>query len=190
MNTMTATASPARVKGPIVWLDMDQQELDDAYDQIVYAPNRDQVGKRRLANSAAALTRIGKPLRLLLTARHRSKRWMCIEPPSFSSPASGGGKEWGRAGGDFHSRRCVAERAGVGVHLSGRAFRAGRRVHCSSCSTSPMSTMPAAACSRWSSKCGARSAGFIAMPHAPGGDRDRLQLISHSSGSHLAEAAW
>ncbi len=62
MNTATASA-PARVKGPIVWLNMDQQELDDAYDQIVYAPNRDQVGKRRLANSAVALTRIGKPER-------------------------------------------------------------------------------------------------------------------------------
>ena len=64
MSTVTATAA-ARVKGPIVWLNMDQQELDDAYDQIVYAPNRDQIGKRRLANSAAALTRLGKPLRLV-----------------------------------------------------------------------------------------------------------------------------
>jgi arylformamidase len=61
MNTMTATA--AREKGPIVWLDMDQQALDDAYDQAVYAPNRDQLGKRRLAASAAALTRLGRPER-------------------------------------------------------------------------------------------------------------------------------
>ena len=63
MNTMTATA--AKEKGPIVWLDMDQQALDDAYDQAVYAPNRDQLGKRRLAASAAALTRIGKPERFV-----------------------------------------------------------------------------------------------------------------------------
>jgi arylformamidase len=61
MNIATATA--ARAKGPIVWLDMDQQELDDAYDQAVYAPNRDQISKRRLANSAAVLARIGKPAR-------------------------------------------------------------------------------------------------------------------------------
>src|SRR6202167_3413808 len=60
MNTANAAA---RIKGPIVWLDMDQNELDDAYDQIVYAPNRDQVGKRRLANSAAALARLAMPLR-------------------------------------------------------------------------------------------------------------------------------
>ena len=33
MNTITAAPAPARAKGPIVWLDMDQQQLDDAYDQ-------------------------------------------------------------------------------------------------------------------------------------------------------------
>ena len=38
-----STAARPKVKGPRVWLDMDQQELDDAYDQIDYAPNRDQV---------------------------------------------------------------------------------------------------------------------------------------------------
>src|SRR5208283_644887 len=63
MNTMTAAAAAPRSKGPIVWLDMDQQALDDAYDQAVYAPNRDQVAKRRLANSAGALKRIGAPQR-------------------------------------------------------------------------------------------------------------------------------
>ena len=36
----TAPKEAPRVKGPIVWLDMDQRELDDAYDQLVYAPNR------------------------------------------------------------------------------------------------------------------------------------------------------
>jgi arylformamidase len=67
MNTPTATASApkdaTRAKGPIVWLDMDQRELDDAYDQLVYAPNRDQLTKRRIINSAAARKRIGEPLR-------------------------------------------------------------------------------------------------------------------------------
>src|SRR6516162_9461477 len=41
-----ARAQQPRAKGPLVWLDMDQQALDDAYDQIVYAPNREQVAKR------------------------------------------------------------------------------------------------------------------------------------------------
>ncbi|HEU4344296.1 MAG TPA: alpha/beta hydrolase [Candidatus Binatia bacterium] len=36
-----------RVKGPRVWLDMDQKELDDAYDQSVWASNQPHVSKRR-----------------------------------------------------------------------------------------------------------------------------------------------
>ena len=46
-----AMAPQPRAKGPAVWRDMDQQALDDAYDQTVYAPIRDQVAKRRVANS-------------------------------------------------------------------------------------------------------------------------------------------
>src|SRR5215831_7307623 len=63
MNAPSAAATAPKVKGPIVWLDMDQQALDDAYDQLVYAPNRDQLTKRRIVNSAAARKRIGEPLR-------------------------------------------------------------------------------------------------------------------------------
>jgi arylformamidase len=60
-----ATVEPSpRAKGPRVWLDMDQQELDAAYDQIKYAPNRDQVLRRNAANSEAVRARIGAPRRL------------------------------------------------------------------------------------------------------------------------------
>lgn len=55
---------PARVKGPRVWLDMDQAELDDAYDQSVYAPNQRQVTGRYVTNSAAVRARLGAPRRL------------------------------------------------------------------------------------------------------------------------------
>src|SRR6516164_7704980 len=58
------TARPLRAKGPLVWLDMDQQELDDAYDQLVYAPDRDQVGKRRVANSERTRAILGAPQRV------------------------------------------------------------------------------------------------------------------------------
>src|SRR6202022_63707 len=60
----SAPSRQPRAKGPLVWLDMDQQELDDAYDQIVYAPNRDQVGKRRIANSDKARAVLGVPERV------------------------------------------------------------------------------------------------------------------------------
>ena len=51
-------------KGPLVWLDMDQKALDDAYDQLVYAPNRDQVHKRNMFNSDRVRARLGAPKRL------------------------------------------------------------------------------------------------------------------------------
>jgi len=61
---MNVHPSPApRAKGPIVWLDMDQKELDDAYDQEVYAPNREQIVARRLANSAIVRAILGEPQR-------------------------------------------------------------------------------------------------------------------------------
>jgi arylformamidase len=56
-------AQPPRAKGPVVWLDMDQQELDDAYDQIVYAPNRDHILKRCTRNSEIVRERLGAPKR-------------------------------------------------------------------------------------------------------------------------------
>jgi arylformamidase len=61
---MDTTVSRPRVKGPLVWLDMDQQELDDAYDQTVYAPNREEIRARRAANNAIALGIIGNPERV------------------------------------------------------------------------------------------------------------------------------
>lgn len=54
----------AHSKGPLVWLDMDQQALDDAYDQTVYAPNAAQLHERREANSEATRERLGPPQRL------------------------------------------------------------------------------------------------------------------------------
>jgi len=52
-----------RAKGPRVWLDLDQAELDAAYDQTVWAPNRDQVVRRYATHSDAARARLGAPRR-------------------------------------------------------------------------------------------------------------------------------
>ena len=54
----------AHAKGPSVWLDMDQAELDAAYDQSVYAPNLQQVVKRYATNSETVRARLGAPQRL------------------------------------------------------------------------------------------------------------------------------
>lgn len=59
---MPAQRAP-RVKGPRVWLDMDQKELDDAYTQSVYAPNQQQITGRYATNSEATRARLGPPRR-------------------------------------------------------------------------------------------------------------------------------
>ncbi|MDB5883460.1 MAG: esterase/lipase [Ramlibacter sp.] len=54
---------PARAKGPLVWLDLDQAELDAAYDQSKYAPNQTIVQRRSTVNSEGVRTRLGAPRR-------------------------------------------------------------------------------------------------------------------------------
>jgi arylformamidase len=51
-------------KGPAVFLDYDQAALDAAYDQAAYAPNREQLIKRRVRDSELARHRVGEPERL------------------------------------------------------------------------------------------------------------------------------
>ena len=60
---MTDTLEAPRTKGPIVWMGMDQTELDNAYDQAVYAPNQPLVHARRAAANARAKARLGAPQR-------------------------------------------------------------------------------------------------------------------------------
>ena len=50
-------------QGARVWLDMDQKQLDDAYDQSVYAPNQRQVTGRYATNSARTRAKLGAPRR-------------------------------------------------------------------------------------------------------------------------------
>jgi arylformamidase len=54
---------PPHEKGPLVFLDYDQIELDAAYDQAVYQPNILQLNKRWASNSARTRARVGEPLR-------------------------------------------------------------------------------------------------------------------------------
>jgi arylformamidase len=61
---MNQAATVQHAKGPLVWLDMDQKALDDAYDQLVYAPNRDQVHSRNRFNSDRVRARLGAPRRI------------------------------------------------------------------------------------------------------------------------------
>jgi arylformamidase len=54
---------PKHDKGPAVWLDMDQVEIDAAYDQDFYAPASANIRRRYMTNSDALRARIGEPRR-------------------------------------------------------------------------------------------------------------------------------
>jgi arylformamidase len=166
-----ALAQQPRTKGPLIWLDMDQQALDDAYDQMVYAPNRDQVGKRRIANSDKARAILGAPERVAYGPTeiekldiYRSKR--------ANAPVNifvhGGAWRANRAA-DY---AFLAEPfVNAGAHLivldftnvddaGGSLFPMVEQVH--------------------------RAVGFVYKnARSLSGDPDRLYLSSHSSGSHI-----
>jgi arylformamidase len=171
MNTVTATAA-ARAKGPAVWLNMDQQELDDAYDQIVYAPNRDQLGKRRLANSAAALERIGKPERYAYgpTPIEGLDVYRTTKPNAPVGIFVHGGAWRNGAASEF---TYLAEPfIDLGAHFVVLDFI---NVDAAGGNLFPMVEQVR------------RAVGWVYRNAEKfGGDRERLHLISHSSGSHLA----
>jgi arylformamidase len=62
-ETAPAFASPPRDKGPPVFLDYTQAELDAAYNQAAYMPHIQQLRDRWHSNSARTRARIGPPLR-------------------------------------------------------------------------------------------------------------------------------
>jgi arylformamidase len=173
------TAAIAKAKGPIVWLDMDQQQLDDAYDQLVYAPNRDQLAKRRVANSAAARARLGEPLHFAYGPTPIEA--LDVYRPLVDSPAAGGagapvaifvhGGAW-RTGAasefTFLAEPFVRSGANFAVLDFINVDDAGGNLF-------PMVEQVRRAVA-WLYRNAERF----------DGDRDWLYLISHSSGSHLA----
>jgi len=64
---------PGHPQGPNVWMDMDQVELDAAYDQSFYAPLAQQSIARAKSNSALARQRLGLPRRVAYGASDTEK---------------------------------------------------------------------------------------------------------------------
>ena len=170
-----AFAQPVRAKGPRVWLDLDQAELDDAYDQSVYAPNLRQVTERYATNSEAVRARLGAPRRfaygptpvegLDVYATRRANApinvfihggaWRVGAAKDYAFPA----ELFVNAGAHFvvPDFAPVQDLGGDLVPMAGQVRRAIAWVH--------------------------RNAKTF------GGDPDRIYLSGHSSGAHLAGVA-
>jgi arylformamidase len=160
---------------PAVWLDLDQQALDDAYDQAKYAPNRDQVLRRYASNSDGARGRLGAPRRIAYgSTADEALDWY----PAASSNAPISifihGGAW-RAGSARDSASAAELFIGAGSHFVVPDFV---NVLSTGGDLVPMADQVRRAIV-WTYR---NAASF-------GGDRDRIHLFGHSSGAHLAGVA-
>lgn len=166
---------PPLVKGPLVFLDYDQAALDAAYDQAVYAPNRDQILKRYATTSDLVRLRIGAPARVAYGPTEIEKldiyrttgtnapinvfihggAWRGGLAKNYASPA----EMFVAAGAHFvvPDFVWVQDAGGSLMTMADQVRRAIAWVH-------------------------KNAASF-------GGDRDRLYVTGHSSGAHLAGVA-
>jgi arylformamidase len=161
-----------RAGGPLVWRDLDQEALDNAYDQLVYAPNRDQVIARRLVESAQARTRLGEPHRAAYgpSAIEGLDIFRTDRPNAPVNIFVHGGAWLRNRAADYAAQAELFVRAGA------------HHVLLDFCNVTDCDgdLMPMVEQVR-------RAAAWVYRNAASfGGDPDRLYLSGHSSGAHLA----
>jgi arylformamidase len=170
---MTDTLDAPRTKGPIVWMGMDQTELDNAYDQAVYAPNQPLVHARRSAATVRAKARLGAPERFQYGASE-------IESV------------------DVYRTREIPDRAPINVYIHGGAWRNGRSADFVFLSEmivdagahsviADFSNIDDVGGNLMTMASQVRSAVAWTYNNAEkiGGDKNRLYVTGHSSGAHL-----
>ncbi len=163
----------ARTKGPAVFRDLDQIDIEEGYDNDVYAFNSKTINERRVFNNRIAQELLAKPQRLKYGPAE-------IERARFLQ-----GQATERAGAGIHPRRQLAGRARRAVHdlcravrEGGREFRRGRFHQRARDRRRHLSDGRPGAGARWP--------GLYRNARDFGGNPDALYLISRSSGSHLA----
>jgi arylformamidase len=181
-NDLTAsgtTAQPepdgAKASAPVVWLDMDQQALDDAYDQSKYAPNRSQIVERNASNSDIARERLGAPRRIAYgpTAKEALDLYLAAAPNApISIFVHGGAWQRGLAKDSAFPAELFVR---TGAHYVVLDFI---NVIEASGDLMPMANQVRRAIA-WVYR---NAASF-------GGDPNRIHLYGHSSGAHLAGVA-
>jgi len=171
----------AKARGPLVWRDMDQDALDNAYDQFVYAPNRDLVLGRIAASSERTRAALGAPQRFAYGPSEIEGLDVFRASKSASGNAKGApirifvhGGAW-RAGSAATNALVAEALVGAGAHAVIIDFT---NVDQTGGDLLPMYAQVSRAIA-W----------VWHNAEKFGGDRDRLYVSSHSSGSHLAACA-
>lgn len=159
-------------EGPNVWLDMNQAQLDAAYNQRAYAANMDLVMKRRRLQTASARARLGEPdhfaygdssiERLLVYRSERSNAPVHVH-------VHGGTWRFGSAEGNAEKAEPIVNAGGHGVLLD------FAKVDDDGVGLSELARQVRDAVA-WVYRNAARF----------DGDRDRIFVSGHSSGGHLA----
>jgi arylformamidase len=156
----------------LVWRDMDQKALDDAYDQDVYAPNRPSVVARRIAASERTRAILGPPQRVAY-GPSEYERLDIFRTGVANAPINVfvHGGAWRRnKGPDYHLQAEPLVRAGAHAVILDfiNVEQAGGDLL-------PMYEQVRRAIA-W----------VWGNAESFGGDRERLYVSAHSSGSHLA----
>jgi arylformamidase len=178
---------PSTARGPLVWRDMDQKALDNAYDQLVYAPNRDLILARIAAASDITRKTLDAPERIAYGASEHERLDLYRTVPTLPSPASGGGKGRGAPINVFvHGGAWLRGSAAETALVAEPIVRAGAHamvidfinVGQSGGDLTPMAEQVARAIA-W----------VWRNAESFGGDRNRFYVSAHSSGAHLAACA-
>jgi arylformamidase len=163
-----------RVRGPLVWLDMDQQELDDAYDQTVYAPNQPLLAARRKIASESVLQRLPPDRRAYgPTEIEKLDIYQCANPNAPVMVFTHGGAWRNGAAKDFAFQAEMYVNAGANLVILDFA-----QVQEAGGNLLPMIEQVRRAIA-WVYK---NAASF-------GADPNRLFVSGHSSGAHLTGCA-
>jgi arylformamidase len=172
---------PPHERGPNVFLNYDQVELDAAYDQAAYASNRSQVAERSRRNSDLTRARIGQPRRFAYGSSEIEK----LDVFAGNRPLGG--------------RRMFAP---IQIHIHGGAWRGGA-AQGNAYLAEPF--VEAGAAFVIPDFAPVQDVGGLLMPMAEQvrrsiawvyknaasfhGDPNRIYLSGHSSGAHLAGCA-
>jgi arylformamidase len=162
---------PPHASGPHVWMDMDQVELDAAYDQSFYAPLRREITQRLATNSELARVRLGAPRREAYgaTAPEKLDIYRTSRPNAPIFVFIHGGA-W--LGGEAKSYAYAAEMfVKAGVHFVALDF---------------IAIEPAGGDLRMMADQVRRGVAWVYKNAADfGGDANRVYIGGHSSGGHL-----
>ena len=171
----------APIRGPLVWRDMDQKTLDDAYNQAAYAPNMDVILGRIATSSEVARKTLGEPQRVAYGPSEHERLDI------YRATSASGGKGASApvnvfVHGGAWLRSSAAQTAFIAEAIVGAGAHAVLidfiNVDQSNGDLMPLAEQVSRAIAwAWSNA------------ESFGGDRNRFFVSAHSSGAHLASCA-